>query len=140
VSELGVVRLSRSLPFSAGDVWRALSEPELLVRWWAAGDVQPTVGHRFTLDMGPFGQQSCEVTAAEPNRLLAYTFGGRALHTTITWRLEPEGEGTLLTLEHAGFDLDTELGLGAYRGMGGGWPVVLEKIDEAIASIGQAQK
>ena len=33
-------------------VWRALTDPALHARWWAAGDVRPVVGHRFTLDMG----------------------------------------------------------------------------------------
>ncbi|UQU65832.1 SRPBCC domain-containing protein [Couchioplanes caeruleus] len=47
-------------------VWRALTEPELLARWWATGDIKPIVGHRFTLDMGSWGQQPCEVLEVEP--------------------------------------------------------------------------
>jgi hypothetical protein len=47
-------------------------------------------------------------------------------------RLEPEGEGTRLSLEHAGFDLDSPLGKTAFEGMGRGWPGVIARIDAAL--------
>ncbi|MGR3934566.1 SRPBCC family protein [Streptomyces sp. BRA346] len=115
-------------------VWKALTEPELHARWWAAGDVRPVVGHRFTLDMGKWGQQPCEVLDAEPERLLRYSFATGTLDTTITWRLEPEGTGTRLFLEHCGFDLDSPLGRTALDGMGGGWPGVLRTIESALTA------
>ena len=59
---------------------------------------------------GRFGKQPCEVIAAEPEKLLAYSFAPGTLNTTITWRLQPEGSGTRLFLEHKGFDLDSPLG------------------------------
>lgn len=37
-------------------VWAALTTPELLARWWAPGDIAPTAGHRFAMDMGAWGQ------------------------------------------------------------------------------------
>lgn len=113
-------------------VWRALTEPELLAQWWAPGDIQPAVGHRFDLDMGPWGQRPCQVLAVEPERLLSYTFGEGSLDTTITWRLVPEGTGTRVFLTHAGFDLDTPIGRQAYDGMGQGWPSVLARIAQAV--------
>ncbi|BFU42464.1 SRPBCC family protein [Krasilnikovia sp. MM14-A1004] len=105
-------------------VWRALTEPELLARWWAQGDIKPVVGHRFTLDMGEWGMQRCEVVAVEPERLLTYTFAEGVLDTTITWRLEPEGAGTRLFLEHSGFAPDSP----ALKGMGNGWPGILARL------------
>ncbi|WP_234332224.1 SRPBCC domain-containing protein [Streptomyces sp. NRRL S-87] len=114
------------------EVWRALTEPELHAKWWAAGDVRPVVGHRFTLDMGPWGRQACEVLAVEPERLLRYSFAPGSLDTTITWRLEAEGSGTRLFLEHTGFDLDSPLGKAAFEGMGDGWPKLLSRIEHAL--------
>jgi uncharacterized protein YndB with AHSA1/START domain len=114
-------------------VWKALTEPELHARWWAAGDVRPVVGHRFTLDMGAWGQQDCEVLAVVPERLLRYSFAPGSLDTTITWQLHPEGTGTRLFLEHAGFNLDSPLGRAALDGMGRGWPDVLQRIEPALA-------
>lgn len=133
MTEPGVIRLSQYIPHAPSRVWAALTEPELHAKWWAAGDVRPVVGHRFTLDMGHFGHQPCEVLAVQHERLLSYTFAPGTLDTTITWRLEPEGDGTRLHLEHAGFDLDSPLGRSAFQGMGSGWVTVLEGIDAALA-------
>ncbi len=102
--------------------------------WWAAGDVRPVVGHRFTLDMGEWGQQRCEVLAVEPERLLRYSFAEGALDTTLTWELTPEGEGTRLKLVHEGFDLDSPLGKAAFEGMGRGWPGVLAGVERVLTS------
>src|SRR3954470_6229548 len=112
------IRLDRTLPKPPSEVWAALTQPDLVARWWAAGDVQPVVGHRFTLDMGPWGLQRCEVLAADTERLLRHSFGDGTLDTTISWWLTPEGDGTRLSLEHEGFDLATPAGKAAFQGMG----------------------
>lgn len=114
-------------------VWKALTTPELVARWWAPGDVRPVVGHRFDLDMGKWGKQPCEVVAVEPERLLAYRFGVGTMDTTITWRLAPSGEGTVLTMTQEGFDLDSPLARQALEGMKAGWPHVLARIADALA-------
>ncbi|HET6764482.1 MAG TPA: SRPBCC domain-containing protein [Longimicrobiaceae bacterium] len=129
----GTIHLRQHVPHPPERVWAALTEPELHARWWAAGDVRPVVGHRFTLDMGPWGKQECEVLAVEPGRMISYTFAPGTLDTVITWQIEPEGDGTRLTLDHAGFDLDSPLGKQAFEGMGGGWPRVMAGIDKALA-------
>ncbi|MEU3739934.1 SRPBCC domain-containing protein [Streptomyces sp. NPDC032198] len=116
-------------------VWKALTEPELHARWWAAGDVKPVVGHRFTFDMGNnFGHQPCEVTEVDDERLLAYRFAEGVLDTTITWTLHPEDGGTRLVLTHAGFDLDSRMGRQALAGMGNGWLHVLDNLAQTLAA------
>ncbi|GHJ91245.1 hypothetical protein SNE510_07640 [Streptomyces sp. NE5-10] len=128
----GTITCEKFLPHPPAAVWRALTDPDLHARWWAAGDVKPVVGHRFALDMGNFGSQPCEVTAVEDERLLAYRFAEGTLDTTLTWSLRPEGEGTLLVLTHTGFDLDSPVGRQAYEGMGKGWPHVLNRLPGAL--------
>ncbi|MFF0791626.1 SRPBCC domain-containing protein [Streptomyces spiralis] len=135
MTEDNAIDLERFLPHPPAAVWNALTDPELHARWWAAGDVKPVVGHRFTLDMGNFGKQPCEVTEVEERRLLVYRFAEGSLDTTITWRLEPDGEGTRLHLTHAGFDLDSPMGRQAYDGMGNGWPHVLDRL---VGLLGEA--
>ena len=54
------------------------------------------------------------------------------LNTTLTWRLEPEGDGTRLWLEHSGFDLASPLGKSAFEGMGTGWPGVFKRIGQVL--------
>lgn len=116
------------------DVWAALTQPALLAQWWAPGDVQPVVGHRFTLDMGPFGVQACQVTTVDPHRLFRYNFAVGQLDTTIAWQLEPQGAGTRLVLEHAGFDLHSPMGRTAFDGMQAGWPRVLQRLQQLLAA------
>jgi uncharacterized protein YndB with AHSA1/START domain len=113
-------------------VWRALTDPALHARWWAASDVRPVVGHRFTLDMGQWGQQSCEVLAVEHERLLSYSFAEGTLDCVITWRLVPEGSGTRLTLTQEGLNPDSPLGRAALEGMRPGWPRVLDRLAAAL--------
>lgn len=120
------------LPHAPEEVWRALTDPDLVARWWAAGDIRPVVGHHFSLDMGQWGHQPCTVVAADEPRLLSFRFAEGSLDTTVTWRLVPEGTGTRLFLTHEGFDLDSPLGKTAFDGMGSGWPRMLTRIDEAL--------
>ena len=127
-----VIRLEHRYRHAPAAVWRALTDPALHARWWAAGDVRPVVGHRFDLDMGPWGKQPCEVIAVEPERLLQYRFAQGTLNTTLTWRLTPEGSGTLLTLVHEGFDLDSPMGRRAFEGMKPGWPGVLARMESVL--------
>ncbi|MEU7389910.1 SRPBCC family protein [Streptomyces tanashiensis] len=73
------ITCERFLPHPAAAVWKALTDPDLHARWWAAGDIKPIVGHRFTLDMGGFGRQPCQVTDVDHERLLAYRFAEGSL-------------------------------------------------------------
>lgn len=127
------IRLEQLIPQPPARVWAALTDPALLAQWWAPGDIRPVVGHGFRMDMGPWGQQPCQVLAVQPQQLLSYSFAPDTLHTAITWRLQPEGEGTRLSLEHAGFDIGQPLGQQAYQGMGAGWPRVLARLAPLLA-------
>jgi uncharacterized protein YndB with AHSA1/START domain len=132
MTEKAILQLDHLYTHPPAAVWKALTDPALHARWWAAGDVRAVVGHRFELDMGPWGRQPCEVLAVEPERLLRYRFATTTLDTIITWRLVPEGQGTRLQLTHEGFDLDSPLGKRAFEGMKPGWPKVLERLAAAL--------
>ncbi|MBV1849312.1 SRPBCC family protein [Catellatospora tritici] len=138
MTEPAVIHCDQFLAHPPAKVWRALTEPELHARWWAAGDVRPVVGHRFTLDMGKWGQQPCEVLEVQPERLLRYSFAEGTLDNTITWRLVPEGTGTRLFLEQAGIDLDSPLGRSALEGMSRGWPGILRHLDTVLPTFADA--
>ncbi len=115
-------------------IWQALTTPEQLTKWWAAGNIQATPGHVFTLDMGNWGQQTCEVQTVKPETIFSYLFAKGLLNTTITWRLEKEANGTRLFLKQHGFDVQSPQGKMAFEGMGAGWPSILEK----LASVAEA--
>jgi len=135
MTEPGVIRVSQSIAYPPSTVWTALTDPAVHSAWFAHGDIRPVVGHRFTLDMGPFGDTPCEILAVEPERMLSYSFGAGPFLTTITWRLEACDGGTLLSLEHAGFDLDSDMGKQAYQGMGAGWSGILGRIEPALDEL-----
>jgi uncharacterized protein YndB with AHSA1/START domain len=113
-------------------VWKALTEPTLHARWFAAGDVRPVVGHRFELDMGKWGKQPCEVTEVIPERRLRYQFSTGGLNTTLTWELTAVEGGTLLQLTHEGFDVESPMGRQALEGMKPGWPRMLERLSRML--------
>jgi uncharacterized protein YndB with AHSA1/START domain len=98
-------------------VWESISTPAGLASWWAPGDIAPVVGHRFVLEMPGWGNVECEVLEVEDERLLVHTFAD----WTLRWRLEPEGRGTRLFLDHEGFDLDDPQHRFAFDQMGPGW-------------------
>jgi uncharacterized protein YndB with AHSA1/START domain len=126
--QLGEIRLEHVYKQAPAKVWRALTSPEMVARWWAPGDIRAEVGHRFEMDMGQWGMQPCQVLEVEPERRFSYRFAEPTLNTTITWELAPEGGGTRLTLIHKGFDLDSPVGRRAYEGMKPGWPGILARI------------
>ncbi|MEU4641575.1 SRPBCC domain-containing protein [Micromonospora sp. NPDC023814] len=99
-------------------VWRTLTEPELLARWWVPGDIAAVLGHRFHLQMPGWGAVACEVVEVVPEEKLVYTFNES---WTLTWRLVAEGNGTRLLFEHSGFDLDQKSERNAFDRMGPGW-------------------
>jgi uncharacterized protein YndB with AHSA1/START domain len=127
------IRLERRFPHQPAAVWAALTTPELLARWWAPGDIAPTPGHRFTMDMGSWGQQQCEVLTVESGTSISFLFAEGSLDTTVAWTLEAVEDGTVLHLEHTGFRLHTPMGEQAFHGMGHGWPGVLSRIDDVLA-------
>jgi len=131
-TEPAAIRCDQFIPHPPAAVWRVLTDPGLHARWWAPGDVRPVVGHRFTLDMGQWGHQPCEVLEVDPERLLRYSFAEGSLDSTITWSLHPEGTGTRLVLVHEGFDLDSPMGRTALEGMGRGWPGLLRRVETVL--------
>jgi uncharacterized protein YndB with AHSA1/START domain len=127
VSDARTVRVDEFLPHTPARVWKALTDPDLLAKWLMPNDFRPVVGHRFTFRTHPRpgtgfdGVVHCEVLAAEPERLLRYTWRGGSLDTTVTWTLAPEGRGTRLFLEHDGFDPDDPVQRFTHRILDGGW-------------------
>lgn len=120
------IRVDQFVAAPPAAVWRSLTEPALLRQWWAEGEVAAVVGHRFTLDMPGFGKQPCTVLEVDPPHLFAYTFTAA---WTLTWRLEAEGNGTRVFLEHSGFDLDANRMARAFERTGPGWrDVVLPRL------------
>lgn len=136
MSRRATIEHDEFLPHPPARVWEALTDSRLISRWLMPNDFAPVVGHRFRFDTGQWGFTDCEVLALEPERLLRIAWRNGSLDTTVTWRLVPEGSGTRVFLEHAGFDLDDPFQRGGFEGMGEGWrSKVLRSLDACVAAL-----
>jgi uncharacterized protein YndB with AHSA1/START domain len=86
------LRLERRLPHPVERVWRAVSEPAALARWFVAeAQWTPAVGEQFEA-AGASGR----VTAVDPPRLLAWEWSVERY----SFELEPNGDGCRLVFTH----------------------------------------
>lgn len=92
--DLTVIRVDQFFPHPPAKVWRALIEPELLVQWQMQG------AEAFRL-------VDVEVLAFEPQRMPSLRWAdadpANSADWTVTWKVEQEGRGMRLSLEHEGF-------------------------------------
>jgi uncharacterized protein YndB with AHSA1/START domain len=133
--------VERVMPHPPEKIWRALTQSDLITQWLMKNDFQPAVGHRFTFRATPVpgwkGVTNCEVVTVEPPHRLVYRWGDgtesdSGLKTVVTWALTSQSGGTLVRMEQSGFRLEDEAG---FRGMGGGWPRILEQLERIVAEV-----
>lgn len=131
------------IPQPREQVWRALAESAALAKWMFPNDFEPRVGHRFTFQVPPnpklrFEGMSvrCEVLECEPPRLLAFSWSAAGLvDTRVSFRLEPDGDGTRVLFEHSGFDVSQQWGEQAFRGAEFGWANMLKQLPAVVAGL-----
>jgi uncharacterized protein YndB with AHSA1/START domain len=109
------IHITREYPHSPANVWRAVTDPELIPLWTATGQggrpegFSTEVGTHFRFVGKPLpgwdGIVECEVLEAREPSLLRYSWsssdGGDV--TVVAYRLDPHGAGTRFTYEHTGF-------------------------------------
>jgi len=143
MAEFYTIRVDQFLPYSPAQIWKALTDPDLIARWLMPNDFQLAIGHHFTFKTVPIppvqfeGTVYCEVLDYEAERSLRYSWVDRGeengLNSIVTWRFVPEGEGTHLYLEHEGFDPNHPLQLKGYQMMSQGWSrIVGQRIAEVL--------
>jgi len=150
------IRIVRDYPHPPAQVWRAVTDPELVPLWTATGQggrpvgFSTEVGTRFQLVARPRpgwrGVVDCEVLEVREPSLLRYSWigdeGGRP--TYVTYRIEPHAGGTRFTYEHTGFTgaggflLAKLLGAVRRKMLTVGLPPVLDDLDENGALRGSS--
>ncbi|TDC52251.1 SRPBCC family protein [Jiangella ureilytica] len=91
-----VLHMERRFGHPSAQVWRALTEPDHLSRWFPSrAEFDPVVGSgvRFDMDGERFDGR---VTEAEPGRVLAFTWGDDLLR----FELHDDGDGCRLVFTH----------------------------------------
>jgi uncharacterized protein YndB with AHSA1/START domain len=95
-------------PHPINRVWLALTDPVAVGEWLMPNNFEPRVGHRFRFRTSPApgfdGIINSEVLEVDPPRRLVYTWTNGTMNTRVTWTLKDTPEGTLLTLDHTGFE------------------------------------
>jgi uncharacterized protein YndB with AHSA1/START domain len=96
-----VLRFERRLRHPPERVWRAVTEPDELARWFpSAVRYEPRVGAPMTFDFGGkhgIASMPGEVLAWDPPRAFAFAWGEDVLR----FELEPTDAGTLLVFTHS---------------------------------------
>jgi uncharacterized protein YndB with AHSA1/START domain len=137
------IRREILIPQPREQVWRALTDSTALAEWMFPNDFAPQVGHRFTFRV-PANPKAgfdgmivrCEVLECEPPSRLTFSWSAGGLaDTRVSFRLEPDGEGTRVLFEHSGFDVSHPWGDQAFRGAEFGWAKMLKKLPAMVAGL-----
>jgi uncharacterized protein YndB with AHSA1/START domain len=102
-------RQSYYLPASPARVFRSLTVPAELRRWFLAdAELQPRKGGQFRFSWGGGYWMTSEVSRFQRNRALGLVWldarpDGSHVRTDVLLSLRKQGSGTLLTLRHRGF-------------------------------------
>lgn len=165
------IRIKKFYPYPKELVWQALTNSKLLGTWFMENDLEPRLNHEFTFRMDPQkgwdGITYCQITRLEPMKQIAFTYQGEAtaektlacagirtetadkaakeiftrLDTVLSFKLEPTCGGTLLYLEHSGFEslklvlISFVFGMGWKKQLGKKLPLVLEKLAKKDESL-----
>jgi len=113
------LRFVRRLPHPVDRVWRAVSEPIELDRWFVA---TPTWTPRLNETFEAFGQRG-EITALDPPHLIAWSWGVERY----SFELTPTAGGSVLVFVHV---FDETRGPGAQHAAG--WESYLTRLDAVL--------
>jgi uncharacterized protein YndB with AHSA1/START domain len=125
--ESTTIRFDRRLRHPIERVWQALTDPGELRRWWGDTKLELVEGGPFQLrwrntdEHGDVATLDGTITSIDPPRLLEISAdwgstapGQPGTRTHLTWRLEPDGDHTLLhftnTVEAPDQDVPTAAG------------------------------
>ena len=135
------IRREMRIPQPREQVWRAITDSATLAEWMFPNDFEPRVGHRFTFRVPGNPKMNfdgltvrCEVLECEPPGRLAFSWsaGGAVENTRVSFRLEPDDDGTRLFFEHDGFDLTQPFGEQAFKGAEFGWAKMLKQLAAVV--------
>jgi uncharacterized protein YndB with AHSA1/START domain len=134
------IKIETFIAAPRGEVWQAITDSKLVSEWLMETNIRPEVGFRAYFKMKPRpgfdGNIACEVLDVRENELFVYTWtsGWMKKPTTVQFTLVEQGGGTLLTLEHWGFE--GFLGNLLRRMMSGGWKkMVRVRIPGVVARL-----
>lgn len=91
-----VATLSQVYPTTVEDLWNAVTSPQRLPRWFSRVTGDLSLGGRYQVQ----GNAGGTIEACEPPTSFRATWEFQAAVSWIAVRIEPDGDGARLTLEH----------------------------------------
>ena len=136
-SQTETISLELDLPHPPQKVWRALTDPALLAEWLLpVFDLDLEPGATFTFRRDPLpgwdGVVHCRVLEIEAQSKLRYAWVVGAMDTVVTFTLTPSTSGTLLSIEHAGFEPEQKRN---FAGARYGWKTMGDKLVGVLAVL-----
>lgn len=140
---IGAVEKTLQLKASPDRVWKALTDPAELGRWFPdRTDLEPAMGREGWFDWEAHGKYAVRIDAIEHERRLVWTWAREANvelmeapRTTVEWRLEPRADGgTTLHLRESGFVSET-----ARDQNDSGWDHELDELLEYLGEAGEKE-
>jgi uncharacterized protein YndB with AHSA1/START domain len=126
------VRFERRLGHPPRRVWRAITEPDELAKWFPAkprieGERRVGAELQFTYPAGAEPPESGEITEHEPPRLFAFTWRSSGRESQLLrFELFPDGDGTTLVFTH-------ELPRPDTAKVAAGWQLCLDDLETTLA-------
>jgi uncharacterized protein YndB with AHSA1/START domain len=140
-----VLRLERALPAARTAVYRALTDPEELGKWWGPSgftapsvEFDPRVGHGYRIAMQPPDGELFHLTGefveVDAPVALAYTFRWDPpdpddQETVVTLSLEDRGEGTVVRMTQSSFATEARYALHE-----AGWTEAFERLEGLLGA------
>jgi uncharacterized protein YndB with AHSA1/START domain len=128
ITDRSTLKFVRHLPGPIERVWKYLTDPKFLIKWFADGVVADSIGGEVRFEMGATGR----VTAYEPPHLLEYTWNeeeaavGPVFDALVRWELAEDGDRVRLTLTHSRLPENEVLAHGA------GWHTFLQRLSALV--------
>jgi len=135
------IRIETFIEAAPQEVWQAITDKTMVSEWLMETDIKPVVGFKAYFKMPPMpgfnGHIDATVLQVKKHELFIYTWQGGWMKTptTVKFTLTEKANGTLLVLEHWGFE--GLLGNLLKKMMSGGWK---KKITVQIAQIIKAKR
>jgi uncharacterized protein YndB with AHSA1/START domain len=135
------IRIESFIEATPSDVWKTITDKKLVSEWLMETNIEPRKGFEAYFKMkampGFDGNISSIVLDVQENKLFEYTWQGGWMKqpTHIRFTLTEKPNGTLLILEHWGFEGFS--GIILRRMMSGGWK---KKITQQIPAIIKAKQ
>jgi uncharacterized protein YndB with AHSA1/START domain len=130
-------------------VWQAITNSATLAEWMFPNDFEPRVGHQFTFRVPGNPKMNfdgltvrCEVLECEPPSRLKFSWsaGGTVENTRVSFRLEPDGDGTRVLFEHSGFNVTQPFDDQAFKGAQLGWAKMFKQLAAVVAGTADEPK